>query len=254
MQRPSPHPASAPWALFLDFDGTLVEIAERPEAVAVDPALPGILARLEERLGGALAIVSGRPIAFLDQRLAPLRSDAAGLHGIERRFAGLYAPCRPDEHPALRDAVARIGAAIAAHPGLLVEDKGCSAAIHWRLAPQAADVALGAARDAAAALGPTYRIQLGKAVAEILPAAASKGGVIADFLTAAPYRGRRPVFVGDDLTDEHGFETVNAAGGVSIRVGAGETIARARIENPAALRRLLAAWAADAVPAILAGA
>jgi trehalose-6-phosphatase len=129
------------WALFLDFDGTLVEIVERPEAVVVDPALPHVLKRLEERLGGALALISGRPIAFLDERLAPLTFDAAGLHGIEHRIAGRLTSCRPEDYPALRAAVGRLHETLGPRQGIIIEDKGCSVAIHWRLAPHAADFA-----------------------------------------------------------------------------------------------------------------
>jgi trehalose 6-phosphate phosphatase len=232
------------WALFLDFDGTLVEIADRPDAVIVDPALPHILARLGARLEGALALISGRPIAFLDERLAPFTFDAAGLHGIEHRIAGTLSPCRPDDHPALRAAVDRLHAVLATRDGVLIEDKGCSAAIHWRLAPHHADFARAAVQAAAAALGRDYRVQYGKAVAEILPAAAGKGQVIERFLDAPPYRGRRPIFVGDDLTDENGFTSVNERGGLSVRVGDGETVAQARVGTPGELRRRLSAWAA----------
>jgi trehalose 6-phosphate phosphatase len=231
------------WALFLDFDGTLVDIAERPEAVRLDPALLPILSRLRDRLGGALAIVSGRPIGFLDERLAPLALDAAGLHGLEHRIAGRLSTCRPEDHPRLRAAVRALSDRIAGRDGLLIEDKGCSVALHWRLAPQEAGFARETAESLAGGLGPDYRIQFGKAVAEILPAAAGKGKVIATFLTEPPYRGRRPIFVGDDLTDEHGFETVNARAGLSIRVGEGSTKASRRLHSPAELRRCLAAWA-----------
>ncbi|HEV2557746.1 MAG TPA: trehalose-phosphatase [Microvirga sp.] len=231
------------WSLFLDFDGTLVEIVERPDAVVVEPALPGLLTRLNDRLGGALALVSGRPIAFLDERLAPARLDAAGLHGIERRLSGTLHPCRPEDHPALQREIADLKRGVEADPRLIVEDKGCSVALHWRLAPDRAAFAEGLARSIAERLGPAYRIQFGKAVAEILPAASGKGRVIEAFLEAEPYRGRRPLFIGDDLTDEHGFEVVNARGGVSVRVGGGDTIAGARLATPAAVREALRAWA-----------
>lgn len=231
------------FALLLDFDGTLADIAERPEAVMVDPALPPALLRLKERLGGALALISGRPIAFLDERLFPFVFDAAGLHGIEHRIAGALSPCDPDDHPDLRAGVARLKDIVATHPGLLVEDKGCSVALHWRLAPHEADFARATARSLAESLGSDYRIQYGKAVAEILPAASGKGRVIEAFLREPPYRGRRPIFIGDDLTDEHGFEAVHRAGGLSVRVGEGPSIARARVGTPTALRHCLMAWA-----------
>jgi trehalose 6-phosphate phosphatase len=232
-------------ALFLDFDGTLVDIVERPDAVRIDPALPDVLRRLQERLGGALAIISGRPIAFLDPHFAPHHFDIAGLHGLEHRIGGRIFLCDPDEHPALREMVGRLTDTVAQKPGILIEDKGCSVAIHWRLAPQEKDFALATARAAIEALGGHYRVQYGKAVAEILPAAAGKGKVIEKFLHQAPYAGRRPIFAGDDLTDENGFKTVNAHDGLSIRIGEGETIARLRLATPAALRHALSAWASE---------
>jgi len=232
-------------ALFLDFDGTLVDIVERPDAVAVDPALPKVLTDLQDRLGGALAIISGRPIAFLDGHFTPHEFDIAGLHGLEQRIAGRLSMCDPDEHPALRDMVARLNTIVADKAGILIEDKGCSVALHWRLAPHEKDFALATAHAAIEALGNDYRVQHGKAVAEILPSAAGKGKVIERFLQEAPYRGRRPIFIGDDLTDENGFNTVNAHGGLSVRIGAGETIAKVRLGTPAELRHRLSAWASD---------
>jgi len=236
------------YALFLDFDGTLVDIVERPDAVVVDPSLPDILDRLQARLGGALAIVSGRPIAFLDQHFLPHRFDMAGLHGLEQRIAGELQLCDPDEHPQLRRMIGRLKETVAGKPGILIEDKGCSVAVHWRLAPQEKEFALATAQAAVEALGSEYRLQHGKAVAEILPSAAGKGKVIERFLHAAPYKGRRPVFVGDDLTDENGFKTVNARGGLSVRIGAGETLAKVRLGTPADLRHCLSAWASDGLP------
>ena len=231
------------WALFLDFDGTLVEIVERPDAVVVEPGLPETLTRLREVLGGALALVSGRAIETLDAFLAPERFDAAGLHGIERRAGGQLFPCCPEEHPDLRRAVARLKDQVEGREGLIVEDKGCSVALHWRLAPDLTGFAQGAVQEIAAGLGPAYRIQNGKAVAEILPVRAGKGPVIELFLESTPFRGRRPIFVGDDLTDEQGFAAVNARGGVSVRVGEGPSIATHRIATPAALRDRLRQWA-----------
>ncbi|NBJ09732.1 trehalose-phosphatase [Microvirga sp. SYSU G3D207] len=233
------------YALFLDFDGTLVDIVERPDAVAVEPELPRILTRLKERLGGALAIISGRPVAFLDGRFAPHRFDMAGLHGLEHRIAGRLSMCDPEEHPALRETVARLNRIVADKDGVLIEDKGCSVAIHWRLAPHEKDFALATARAAVEALGDNYRIQYGKAVAEILPSAAGKGKVIERFLEESPYRGRHPIFVGDDLTDENGFKTVNAHGGLSVRIGPGETVAKVRLGTPADLRHCLSTWALE---------
>ncbi|MCC2653058.1 MAG: trehalose-phosphatase, partial [Microvirga sp.] len=223
----------------------LVDIVERPDAVAVDPALPKVLTDLQARLGGALAIISGRPVEFLDGRFVPHEFDMAGLHGLEHRIAGRLSMCDPDEHPALRELVERLNVIVADKEGVLIEDKGCSVAIHWRLAPHEKDFALATAHAAIEALGNDYRVQHGKAVAEILPSAAGKGRVIERFLHEAPYKGRRPIFIGDDLTDENGFKAVNAHGGLSVRIGGGETIAKMRLETPADLRHRLSTWASD---------
>jgi trehalose 6-phosphate phosphatase len=229
------------YALFLDFDGTLVEIAERPDAVVVDPALPALLQTLSGRLDGALAVVSGRAIAVLDGFLHPARPAAAGLHGLERRIGGSVISCRPEDHPRLRDAVERLKRDAPAR--LLVEDKGCSVALHWREAPDLADTAAGLIAGIASGLGEGYRVQEGKAVLEILPADAGKGGAIRAFLREPPFAGRTPIFAGDDRTDEDGFHAVEAAGGIAIKVGPGPSAASRRLADPASLRRWLAGWA-----------
>ncbi len=233
------------YALFLDFDGTLVEIASRPDGVVVPPALPAGLARLRGRLGGALALVTGRPVATIDGFLNPERFDVAGLHGVEQRRDGRLTGGDPAAHPALRAGVATLQRAVADLDGVLIEDKGCSVAVHWRLATEADAVrAQSAASSVAGILGEAYRLQQGKAVAEILPASATKGHAIRAFLAEAPYAGRRAVFIGDDLTDEKAFVPVNEDGGITIRVGPGETVARHRVADPAAVRALLLGWAA----------
>ena len=236
-------PDASEWALFLDFDGTLVEIADRPDGVVVPADLGATLIALRDRLGRALAIVTGRSIITIDDFLTPNRFDVAGLHGAEYRLAGELFPCRPHEHPKLRLGIEELERRFADEPGILIEDKGCSVAVHWRLAPEAEEGASKTIAELAAALGPTYRLQQGKAVAEVLPARATKGGIIRHFLTEGPYRGRRPIFIGDDLTDEQAFESVDAVDGISVRVGSGPTRARYRVEAPSALRTLLSRWA-----------
>ena len=238
-----PPDADTQWALFLDFDGTLVDIVERPSEVVVDAQLPSALTRLQRKLGGALAIISGRPIAFLDEHLGSARFDSAGLHGLEHRIGNDLYLCQAEEHPALRPVVERLREIVRDKPGLLIEDKGCSVALHWRLAAHEKEFCIATAHAAIESLGGDYRVQFGKAVAEILPSAAGKGKVIEAFLREPPYRGRRPVFIGDDLTDENGFKAVNEAGGISVRVGAGDTIAQRRVGTPAELRHSLLAWA-----------
>ena len=235
------------YALFLDFDGTLVEIAPRPDAVQVDPALVPALERLRDRLGGALAIVTGRPVTVIDDFLKPARFDVAGLHGVERRVDGELTGGRAEDHPDLRAGVERLHAETARYEAVLIEDKGASVAVHWRLAaPGDAQAAEAIVKAMAHDLGSAYRLQLGKAVGEIVPASATKGHAIRAFSEAPPYAGRRAIFLGDDRTDEIAFASVNEDGGISVRIGEGETVARRRLASPAEVRALIAAWAEGA--------
>ncbi|MGX1740679.1 trehalose-phosphatase [Bosea sp. NPDC055353] len=226
-------------ALFLDFDGTLVEIAPSPEDVHLDRRVAPALMALRAQLGGALALVSGRPIGFLDGVLAPHRFDIAGLHGAQIRVDGeirSQADTHEDMHGALRDLVRFANS----HVGIIVEDKRISIALHWRLAPSLEAEALALMRSIAVKLGPGMRLQEGKAVAELVPAGASKGSAIAWLMATPTYAGRQPVFIGDDITDEDGFEAVNAMGGVSVRIGADrESHATCRLASPTALRHIL---------------
>ncbi|TQI75884.1 trehalose 6-phosphatase [Bosea sp. AK1] len=226
-------------ALFLDFDGTLVEIAPSPEDVHLDRRVAPALMALRAQLGGALALVSGRPIGFLDGILAPHRFDIAGLHGAQIRVDGeirSQADTHEGMHGALRDLVRFANS----HVGIIVEDKRISIALHWRLAPSLEAEALALMRSIAVKLGPGMRLQEGKAVAELVPAGASKGSAIAWLMATPVYAGRIPVFIGDDITDEDGFEAVNAMGGVSVRIGADrESHATCRLASPTALRHIL---------------
>lgn len=244
------------FALYLDFDGTLVEIAPKPDQVRVDPALAPALEKLRTRLGGALAIVTGRPIRVIDDFLVPARFDVAGLHGVERRVDGVVSGGSAEDHPALRAQVPALHAAVTDLEHVLIEDKGASVAVHWRLAtPSDAAAAEEAVKAAAAALGSAYRLQLGKAVGEIVPASATKGHAIRALAENPPYADRRAIFLGDDLTDEKAFAVINETGGVSVRIGGAETIASRRLLDPEDVRRLLYAWAEgapidpDALPA-----
>jgi trehalose 6-phosphate phosphatase len=236
-------PASlASFALFLDFDGTLVELASTPDAVIVAPGLPDLLSRIRDRLGGALAIVTGRPIAGVDQFLPGLVLDACGMHGLERRIAGQVA--FPDDLADLSPHIGRLRARLAGHPGLIVEDKRIGVAVHWRTAPEAEQEARAAIDDLARELGPAYKIQDGKAVREIVPARAGKGEGIRALMRSEPYEGRRPIFVGDDKTDEYGFEAVNELDGITIKIGPGDTLARHRLSSSAEFHRTMESWLA----------
>ncbi len=243
-QRQRPPAPADDWALFLDVDGCLLDFSDTPQGVIVPPALPASLAALSRRLDGALALVSGRTLASLDELFAPLRLPAAGLHGLERRHGDLFVtpPTAPAELQDIRNEAHRLAAK---YPGTLVEDKAPAIALHWRAEPLAAADFEAFAMAALLAL-PGYRLQNGDHVVELRPAQADKGDAIAAFLEEAPFRGRVPVFAGDDLTDEHGFEIVNALGGMSILVGARQpSSARFHWDNPSAVRAWLGAANGD---------
>lgn len=218
--RPRPPPPADDWALFLDVDGCLLDFAATPDGTVVDAALRDALGRLSARLDGALALVSGRSLAVLDAMFAPLRLPAAGLHGLERRHGDLHTDALPlsPKLALVREAAQSIARK---YPGTVVEDKGVALALHWRADPLAATDFEALAATAAMEL-PDYHLQHGDHVVELRPAGANKGDAIAAFLGEAPFRGRPPVFAGDDFTDEHGFEVINASGGHSVLVGARE--------------------------------
>jgi trehalose 6-phosphate phosphatase len=244
---PSPFPGlpepAARWALFLDLDGTLVDIADWPEAVVVDAGLPPLLARLARGLDGALAIVSGRRLDDIDRLLAPCRLPAAALHGLVRRDARGRLAAAAVAADMLEPARAALRGFVEATPGVLLEDKGLAVALHFRQAPAREPAARAAVASAVAAIGAPVRVQEGKMVLEIRAAGVDKGGAVEAFMTEAPFRGRTPVYVGDDLTDEDGFAAVNRLGGRSIKVGAEASAARCRVASVAALRDWLDALA-----------
>ncbi len=256
MSAPPPSGPAGGRALFLDLDGTLLDLAPRPELVQVPESLPGLLGSLARELDGALALVSGRPLGAIDALIPSVspsvcpgltlgRLDAAGTHGAEWRQGGrveTLASSDPAAVEALGVLARGLRAQVENRPGLLVEDKPGALALHYRLAPEREAEALELAERTAQALGPAYRLQHGKQVVEVLPAAAGKGTAIRRFMAVPPYAGRTPVFAGDDLTDEDGFAAVESLHGISIRVGppGAPTRARHRLDSPAALRAWLA--------------
>ena len=230
------------WALFLDVDGTLLDIAERPDQVDTHQVDCALVEGLQRAAGGALALVSGRSLAQLDRMFAPLTLPAAGQHGFERR--DLNGRRHRHRFPAdrLQPAARRLRELAHRHRGLVFEDKGASVALHYRQAPELAGAAHAEVLQAAAALGGMVEVQAGKMVWELQPAGAHKGLAIEEFMREAPFAGRTPVFLGDDVTDEQGFRVVNRLEGHSIKVGAGDTEARWRLTSPAAARAWLREW------------
>jgi trehalose 6-phosphate phosphatase len=218
-------------ALFLDLDGTLVEIAVEPQRVTLSARLRALLPALQPATHGAVAVVSGRRIAELDRLLAPHVFAAAGIHGLERRDAkGRTFSARPNE-ALLAGARERSASFVARHDGLLLEDKRLSIALHYRQRPDLADEVGRFIEDIERELPLGLEILSGRMVFEIKPNSMDKGGAIRLFMSEAPFAGRTPVFVGDDLTDEAAFQVVNELDGVSVKVHAGATAARWRLDG-----------------------
>jgi trehalose 6-phosphate phosphatase len=206
-------------ALFLDVDGTLLEIASTPDAVKVPAALRNTLQLAAARESGALALISGRCLRELDNLFAPCVFPAAGQHGLERRDA-LGRLTRPDvATELLQPGRTFLTELQKKHPGLLLEDKGTALAMHYRLAPNCEALVQKVMTDLVAPLAGQFMLRQGKYVFEIAPRGCSKRTAIEAFMAEKPFINRTPVFVGDDVTDEDGFEAVNAVGGYSIRVG-----------------------------------
>lgn len=223
-------------ALFLDFDGTLAEIALQPELVEVPPDLPALLGELSRQLGGALAIITGRRLADIDLFLAPLVLPVAAEHGAVHRLdaARLIHLASPDLSHITQVALALE----AAHPGLQVELKSSAISLHYRKAPQLESLCLEAMTEAVRRT-PNVEMMRGKAVFDIKPAGISKGSAIEAFMKEPPFAGRLPLFAGDDTTDEAGFAAVQALGGEGIKIGDGPSLARQRCASPAAFRAWL---------------
>jgi len=227
-------------AIFLDLDGTLIGFGDSPMAVDVPATLLELLDTLETLCDGALAVVSGRRMATLDELLAPLSLPLAGLHGLERRTADGTVHRLVEEGDALLAEVREHFTAAARRlPGLLVEDKGAALALHYRAAPHRAAEVEALAAELESGLPARLVMQRGHMVIEIRAAGADKGSAIDAFMREQPFRGRRAVFVGDDRTDEHGFAVVNALGGLSVKVGDGETAAHTYLSDPRAVLRWL---------------
>lgn len=235
-------------ALFLDIDGTLLDLASAPDRVHVDEGIARLLPLLARRLGGAIALVTGRALADADRLFDGLSLPIAGQHGMERRGAdGSLHRHRPSlaGFERLRRDLARFAAR---HDGLQLEDKGVTLALHYRQAPRLAPHVhrtLRAHLATALACEAGWKLQPGKGLLEVKPDGRDKGTAILEFLREPPFAQRLPVFVGDDRTDEYGFAAVASRGGWSVKVGRGSTSAHYRLPDVAAVRR----WLSALVPA-----
>jgi trehalose 6-phosphate phosphatase len=234
-------PASE-WALFLDVDGTLLHLKQTPDGVNRSDRVCQVLEEIMACLGGALALISGRTIQNLDELFVPHRFPVAGLHGLERRDAEgvVHSHSEPQVLDALRPPLTKIANA---HEGVIMEDKSRALAIHYRQAPDKATEIKNLVESLVRPLAHELHVIHGKMVSEVKPWHADKGSAISDFMDESPFKGRVPVFIGDDTTDEDGFAFVNQMNGYSVRVGDGvETAARYSLENVDKVIAWLESW------------
>ncbi len=231
-------------AFFFDVDGTLIDIAIHPDAVTVPKPLLDDLGTLDRETGGALALVSGRTVAGLDSLFSPLRLAASGVHGAEVRLspdaevamhsAALSAP--------IRTALAKLGREL---DGVLVEDKGSSVAMHYRVNPQIGPRLREALDAFVAQAGEGLGILPGRLVFEVKHTAHDKGSAVRQFMATAAFSGRVPVFMGDDVTDEAAFAVVSQMGGVVVSVGRQLPVADVVLPEAEDVRALLSTLAAN---------
>lgn len=228
---------AGPVAIFVDFDGTLVEIAPRPDAITVPASLANRLQALEDALDGAFAIVSGRTIANIDGFLSHPFS-ISGSHGAEQRFGGHQSAARADYADAAKAIGQSLSRAFADDARILIEGKPAGVAVHYRAAPERGEDVRRAMQHA---LKDTHGFAAidGRKVIEARPAGIDKGAAIAAMMAQPPFTGRIPVFIGDDVTDEDGFFAVNAVDGVTVKVGPGESAARFRLPDVSSVLALL---------------
>lgn len=227
-----------PWpgrpALFLDLDGTLVEIVQHPSLTQASPRLRRLLPKLPPLCGGAVAVISGRRIEEVDRILAPHAFLAAGVHGLERRAPdGSVSSVEPGE--SLARMRRKVEPFVARHRGVWIEDKTTAFAVHYRDRPELEDEVHRFVGELQPHTPADIEILLGNRVFEIKPGASDKGRAIELFMTEPPFAGRTPVFIGDDVTDETGFRSVNALGGISVKVGDAPTIAHWRLSGTGAV-------------------
>ena len=234
-------------ALFLDVDGTLLDIAATPDSVVVPDGLVDTIGRLERALGGALAIVTGRTLADLDRLFTPLRTRAAGVHGAEIRFSPDSETLEMNAAAPLADDLWRDFLAVTqAIPGVRPENKNFSFTAHYRGAAERA-APLREALQHLVASRPADHLEVADALCayEVKPRSVNKGEAVRQFLERAPFNGRRPMFIGDDASDEFGFRKVAENSGLAFAVGAARPQADDVFANPATVRRWLARLAAE---------
>lgn len=226
-------------ALFLDIDGTLIDIASKPTEVFVPPSLIGLLRQLQARFGGALAIVTGRQIDDVDRLFSPLRLAASGVHGCEIRYVPNAAIERQISAVSAAN-IAAISVIAAKYPGVMIEPKGTGVAVHFRNVPHDGAALQDDLKTYFADQSAQLVVAHGRMVFEILPTGFSKATAVASLWQRAPFAGRRPVMIGDDVGDIPAFDFAQRAGGVALRV-AGEHFGfeNAELSGPSAVRDFL---------------
>jgi trehalose 6-phosphate phosphatase len=232
-------------AFLLDVDGTLLDIAASPRQVWVPADLRRTLPRLAAATGGALALVSGRSINDIDLIFSPMQFAAVGVHGAEMRLSG-DGEVRPRIAP-LKTALKRKLATVAElGPGILVEDKGYSLALHYRLAPQKGPQLLAAVTKICSE-GDDERVEIlpGKQMVDVKPAGINKGDAVRELMQHAPFAGRRPIFIGDDTTDVPVFNIMPKFDGLAFSVGGIAADVHGHFDTPEAVRAWLAKIAAE---------
>ena len=234
VRPPLPEPGEA--AFLLDFDGTLVDIAPAPELVQVPPGLVQTLRRLRARCGDALALVSGRPVAQIDAFLPDVPFAVAGEHGIAIRHAPGAPVQRPELPPLPPHWLDAADALAAGHPGVRVERKATGFVLHYRADPSAGAALKQAADALVAGSAGRFHVQSAKMAWEIRPSGIDKGSAVRALMRQPPFAGRRPVFVGDDLTDEDGIAASIALDGTGYRIPSD-------FADPEAVRRWLSGLA-----------
>ena len=233
------HAATTRLAIFTDFDGTLVEIAETPDGIDVPESLPHALERAARELDSAFAVLTGREIGDIDKYLSPLILPVAGAHGTQRRRAdGTLEAADMANTLAAEEIAHAVESLVMAHSGLLLEAKDGSVALHFRQAPELEEACRTAMQEAVNGV-TDFVLVPGKMVLEARPRGITKGTALRAFMAEEPFLGRTPIFIGDDTTDEDGFIAAQELGGVGIKLGEGETSARMRIANVASVHALI---------------
>lgn len=234
-------PAPENAVLLLDFDGTLVDIADTPTGITIPDKVTEILARAMERLEGRVAIVSGRSIEALEGFLPYFTGTLIGTHGSERRVGGKHEQTVEYDHGTVERLIRLAEDFAALRPEFLIERKPSGVVLHYRQAPEHGALALRFMESLAMA-ADGFRLQPALMAYELKPEGVGKDIALCDLLDGDDFAGKTPIFAGDDLTDEPALQLVQDRGGVSIKVGHADTVAPVRLHDPAALLSLLQKW------------